>query len=105
MIAEFAVPVYAGWNWIGLPATRSLDLQEMLVRVGNTTMSSVADDQQSSPWVNWNWVWWDPIDRTARIARRYTAAYPMADDTSIHPWYGYRVWVNVPEATLIFPAR
>ena len=99
------ITVHAGWNWIGLPSNHDLDLQEVYVRVGSTTTSSAGDEQQTNPWVNWNWVWWDPVERTAKITRVYKAAYPNADDNWLHPWYGYRVWVNVDEAEIIFAAR
>ena len=97
----YSVTLYQGWNWVGMPSNHApAALRDAVVRYGDST-ATVLDDLHGANWVNWNWVWWDPIDRTAKIVN----GIGLGDDSVIHPWYGYRVWVNVDEVTITFPTE
>ena len=89
----------AGWCWIGVPATQDVfGLDLTLVKEG-VVRSPAQDARAYKPWFNWNWIFWDPVERAARIVNPFGGG----DDTWLHPWYGYRVWANTENVTIVFP--
>jgi hypothetical protein len=95
---EVALPS-AGWTWIGLPGVEDVPLVNCRVRNEATGESRPVPDDIAAgrdAWVNWNLVWWDPEWDTARIL-----GLSGADDDALRAWYGYRIWSNVPDLTLI----
>jgi hypothetical protein len=61
---------------------------------------TVADDRAAAdPWLNWNWIFWDAGQQVYGIMDPSGAG----DDVWLHPWWGYRVWSNTEDATIIFP--
>ena len=100
-VTEFSMKLYQGWNWIGVPSSSDVSVYDLTVSVGDSTRSVTTDSGSADPWVNWNWVWWDPIDRTAEVVGPSSSA---VDDRFLHPWYGYRVWANVDGVTITFPS-
>jgi hypothetical protein len=89
-----------GLTWIGLPGVE--DYFQGWTMVENLTtgqIRSAPDDHTSaSPWVNWNFVYWNTYANTWQICI-YNGS---GDDTWMHPWYGYRVWSWVDNLRLIF---
>jgi hypothetical protein len=79
-----------GITWIGLPGVE--DYFQGWALVENLTTgeirSAAADFTSASPWVNWNFVYWNTYLETAEIC----IFNGSGDDTYMHPWYGYLVW-------------
>jgi len=89
----------AGWCWVGVPGEEDLVGTGLSVRRGKVTRTAAEDRDAADPWLNWNWVYWNPVAREARIMNPFGGG----DDTSLHPWYGYRVWSNTENVTIVFP--
>ncbi len=91
----------AGWQWIGHTLADPVRLKSLALRDGDTgeLRTALEDVASLAPWVNWNWIYWDSSVQTARIMNPFGGA----DDTWLHPWYGYRVWANTEDVTIIFP--
>ena len=94
---EHTLPA-AGFSWVGVPSTQDIYALDLSVKKGGVIRSAAEDGAAVDPWLNWNWIFWDPVARTAR-----TMSYTGGDDTWLHPWYGYRVWANTENVTIIFP--
>ena len=90
----------AGWVWVGYPHTGVTMLR--LVKVKNlatgVVRAATVDAASASPWINWNWTYWDSVNATARIC-----AMSGGDDTMLRAWHGYRVWANVGNLELQIP--
>ena len=96
----FAISVPdAGWTWIGQPYDL-VSPQSGVVVVNNTTLqqrTAAQDLAAPDPWINWNWLYWNSyIDSTEIL--NFSGG---SDSTVLQPWYGYRVWSNVGNLTLI----
>ena len=89
----------AGCWWVGVPGSQSNPGTALSVRKNDVVRTQAEDAAAADPWLNWNWVYWDPSVQTARIM----SPSGGGDDQSVHPWYGYRIWVNTDAVTLIFP--
>jgi parallel beta-helix repeat protein len=89
----------AGWYWVGLP--HLLDMHGLTLQVvkGGAIRTPAEDRAASDPWVNWNWIYWDPAGQSAHIMDPFGAG----DDEWLHPWWGYRVWLNTENVTIVFP--
>jgi hypothetical protein len=72
---------------------------DLRVRKGGSTRTPVEDAAAADPWLNWNWIFWNPALQTAGIMDPFGGA----DDETLHPWYGYRVWFNTENVTVVFP--
>jgi hypothetical protein len=99
---DFEIPLPAmGWSWIGNPHTAALPMLDLLIRneVTHRTRTAIRDQSSVDPWVNWNFIYWDSQDDQAKIC------YPFGggDDNHLRPWYGYRIWTNVDNLTLMVP--
>jgi hypothetical protein len=95
---EWTLPA-AGWCWVGVPSTQDIAGSGLSVRKGEVTRTAAEDAAAPDRWLNWNWVYWDPTERTAKIMNPFGSG----DDESLHPWWGYFVWSNTEDVTLIYP--
>ena len=95
---EIALPAQ-GWSWIGQPFDHVSPQSGTYVRNNATSQvrSATEDCNAPDPWINWNWLYWDSVGDSARIC----CFAGGSDDTMLRPWYGYRVWVNVDNLTLV----
>ena len=57
------------------------------------------DGAGADRWINWNILWWHSGQDSWRLL-----GLAGADDDTLHPWYGYLVWANTRDLTLIVPA-
>jgi hypothetical protein len=91
----------AGWSWVGVPGVQDIHLADVAVEKGGLRRTQAADEHAAVPWLNWNWIFWDPVAQSAGIMDPFGSG----DDEWLHPWYGYCVWVNVAGegVTIIFP--
>jgi hypothetical protein len=97
-LPEWTLPA-AGWSWVGVPGTSDIVGADVSLSKDGTNRTAAEDLAAPDPWLNWNWVFWDPVRREARIMNPFGGG----DDTSFHPWYGYRVWGNTENVTIVFP--
>jgi hypothetical protein len=95
---EWTLPA-AGWCWVGVPAIQNIHGMDLLVSKGGVVRTVHQDRTAGTSWLNWNWIFWDSANQTARIMDPTGAG----DDQWLHPWYGYRVWSNTEDVTIIFP--
>jgi hypothetical protein len=93
-----AIPA-AGWIWIGHPQTAPVALASVLVRnEGTGVVRTLAEDRGAAdPWLNWNFIYWDSAADTAKLCAL------GGDDNMLRPWYGYLVWSNTENLTLLIP--
>jgi parallel beta-helix repeat protein len=89
----------AGWCWVGVPGTQDIRGLDLRVTKGGVTRTPARDRGVPQPWLNWNWIFWDPARRTAKIMD----PFGRGDDEWLHPWWGYRVWSNTENVTIVFP--
>jgi len=82
-----------------MPGTSDIAGLSLSVRKSGVTRTATQDHDAPNPWLNWNWIYWDPANQTARIMNPFGGG----DDITLHPWYGYRVWANTENVTIIFP--
>jgi hypothetical protein len=96
---EIGVPA-AGWLLMGHPMNHATLLS--LVSVRNNTLGqtrTAAEDRGAAdPWVNWNWIYWDSARDTAKLL-----SLSGGDDDALRPWYGYLLWSNTENLTLLIP--
>jgi hypothetical protein len=99
---DFEIPLpEAGWTWIGQPFNHDTLIETCRIR-NNTlglTRSAAEDSNAPDAWLNWNWLWWDSTLDSWKLA-----GLQLVDDTALHPWYGYLVWANTRDLTLIVPS-
>jgi len=88
----------AGFSWVGVPGQQVIYGMDLCVSKGGVTRTVAQDKAAASPWLNWNWIYWDSAGQTARIMDPTGGG----DDLWIHPWWGYRVWANTEDVTIIF---
>jgi hypothetical protein len=90
----------AGWVMIGDPRNNDVALSKLTVYNNTTgvTRTPATDQGAADPWLNWNWLYWNSYLETAQIL-----SLSGGDDNTLRPWYGYFVWVNVPNLTLRVP--
>jgi C1A family cysteine protease len=89
----------AGWSWVGVPSVRDVRGLDLSVSKGGATRTASQDRHAAQPWLNWNWIFWDSSRQVYGIMDPFGAG----DDMSIHPWWGYRVWSNTEEVTIVIP--
>jgi hypothetical protein len=92
----------AGWSWIGHPFDFDLPLAAVLIR-NNTTgevRTAWQDHRAPDAWASWDFLYWWSVRDVWRIC-----GLEAADEYSLHPWYGYLVWANTRDLTLIVPSR
>jgi thermitase len=89
----------AGWTWIGQPYDKWTPQANTEVHNNATgvTRSALSDHAAPDPWVNWNWILWDPWGDQPIIC----IFNGSGDTKSLGPWRAYRVWSNVRGLTLI----
>jgi outer membrane protein assembly factor BamB len=89
----------AGWSWVGVPGTDDIIGLDLQVQKGDEVRTPDQDRAAPNPWLNWNWIYWDPGAQTAKIMN------PMGtgDDEWLHLWWGYWVWSNTEDVTIVFP--
>jgi hypothetical protein len=85
------IPLWGGIT-LGYSHPWPLDLRAVKVRYGDEVRTATEDRADPEPWLNWNWVYWDSADDTAKIC-----AFAGGDDTMLRPWHYYWVWFNVPK--------
>jgi hypothetical protein len=85
----------AGAITLGHPFPWPVRLADVKVRYGDEVRTAQVDRGSAHPWVNWNWVYWDSTEDTAKIC-----SFSGGDDTMLRPWYHYRVWFYVPPGPL-----
>jgi len=92
----------AGGTWIGQPFNHNTRLDACLVRRNSTGEVRTAQEDYAAPdgWLNWNMLWWNSTQDSWSIL-----ALHGGDDNALHPWYGYLVWSNVRDTTLIVPGQ
>jgi hypothetical protein len=91
--------VSAGWCWVGVPSTQQIRACDLMVRKDGVTRSAAEDSHHSAPWLNWNWIYWNPVTRGAEIMD----PFGTGDDDRLRPWRGYFVWANTGGVTIVFP--
>ena len=99
----YGIPIaLAGWKWIGDPKLTEIPLTSLSVRNENTGVVRTAQQDKSAadPWLNWNFVYWNSTQDTAAIC---TFPGTGGDDDRLRPWYGYRLWSNTENLTLLVP--
>lgn len=89
----------AGWQWVGVPGLSDIAANSIRVSKNGSERSALEDYNAPDSWINWNWIYWNPLLQSARIM----SPFGGADDNTLHPWYGYRVWANTEDVTIIFP--
>jgi len=89
----------AGWCWVGPPGIRDVLGTDLHVSKAGVSRTAAEDAVAPDPWINWNWIFWDPTLHVLGIMDPFGGG----DDVSLHPWWGYRVWANTENVTLIFP--
>jgi hypothetical protein len=52
----------------------------------------VQDRTAPDPWINWNFIYWDSVFDTPKIA---TLSGLGGEDDMLRPWHGYLVWGNI----------
>ena len=89
-----------GWSWIGKPGQGDVLQGAVSVRDDETMVVRTAeqDYDDPTPWVNWNWLYWDSVADTTKIM-----IFAGGDDNLMREWYGYRVWTNRDKLSLIIP--
>jgi hypothetical protein len=97
------IPIpYAGTTMIGLPSLTDVSLADLKIRNLYTDEVRTATEDYNAPqgsqWMNWNWVYWDSVDRAPKVC-----AISGGDDDTMRSWYGYRVWTNVEDLELVLP--
>jgi beta propeller repeat protein len=92
---------YAGWIWIGTSLCKDVELSCCLVRDNRTGQirTALADRAAQSPWINWQFIYWDTADDMAKIVGLDDAG----DSRVLRAWYGYRLWVCRDDIDLILP--
>jgi hypothetical protein len=101
--ASRTIPIpFQGVTMIGLPGLSNVPLADMTIRNLATDEERTAWEDFHAPvqsrWMNWNWVYWDSVGRTARIC-----SITGDDDDRMRPWYGYCVWTSVDDLELVLP--
>jgi predicted outer membrane repeat protein len=89
----------AGWCWVGVPSTQHIEGAALCVVKGGVERTAAEDRASADAWLNWNWIYWDPVRRAAKIMDPFGGG----DDSWLHPWWGYRVWSNTEDVAIIFP--
>jgi predicted outer membrane repeat protein len=89
----------AGWAWVGVPDVLDIAGLDLCVSKDGQARMAGQDIIAPDPWLNWNWVYWDSQQKTCAIMNPFGGA----DDDTLHPWYGYMVWANTDNVTIIFP--
>jgi hypothetical protein len=94
-----AVPS-AGWMAIGDPQLTTVLLSSLSVMNNGTGEVRTANEDQSAahPWLNWNLVYLDSTAETAKLC-----SLSAGDDDRLRPWYGYWLWSNTGNLTLLVP--
>ena len=92
----------AGWKWLGDPKMAEVPLASLSVRKDTTgeVRTPAQDRAAADPWLNWGFVYWNSAQDTALIC---TLPGLGGDDDRLRPWYGYRVWSNTEDLTLLVP--
>jgi hypothetical protein len=62
-----------------------------LVIYSRPTRTPEEDASSPKPLLNWNFLWWDSVNDTAKIA----SPQGGADDDMLRPWRGYRLYANL----------
>jgi hypothetical protein len=95
---EIPVPL-AGAQWIGVPGDFEIAQAAIRIRddVTGVIRSPADDDAAPDKWMNWNWIYWDAVARTARIC-----CFKGGDTADLSPWYAYRLFAPREDTTLIF---
>ena len=98
---EIALPE-AGWTWIGQPFDHDTPLAALSVHNNTTgeTRTAGEDYAAADAWLNWNILWWYSQGDEWRLL-----GFGGTDEDTLHPWYGYLVWANVRDLTLIVPGE
>jgi outer membrane protein assembly factor BamB len=98
---EIKIPE-AGWQWIGHPSRWAVPLKGCAIRDDDTAdvRTAVMDAQDADPWVNWNLIYWNSAYDTASIL-----CFAGGDDNMLRAWYGYRLWANRRNLTLLVPTE
>jgi parallel beta-helix repeat protein len=89
----------AGWCWVGVPSTQDINGLDLKLCKAGETRTAQQDRSAPIPWLSWHWIFWDARVQNAGIMDPFGAG----DDTALHPWWGYRVWSNTEDVTIIFP--
>jgi parallel beta-helix repeat protein len=95
------IPIrYQGATMIGLPSLDDILLEDLQIHnLATDVYRDPWDDKQApTPWMNWNWVYWDSVERQPKLC-----ALTGGDDDTARAWYGYRVWTNVDDLELLVP--
>jgi hypothetical protein len=101
---DFEIPLpVRGWSWIGYPHMFDMPEAHLLARNDLTgQVRTCWDDWHApDPWVNWNMAYWDPVARTTKLL----SPFGGGDDDTMHEWFGYMVWSNSDQVTLIAPVQ
>jgi TolB protein len=93
---------YPGWIWLGTSGLHDVALADCLARKVATgeVRTAAADRRSANPWITWQFIYWDPAGDLCRIA----SLDGSGDDSTLHPWYAYRLWMTVEGIDLILPA-
>jgi hypothetical protein len=89
----------AGWCCVGVPGVADIAGLALTVTKGGDVRTPSEDVHAADPWLNWNWIYWDPSVQTAKIMNPLGSG----DDVTLHPWWGYRVWSNTENVTIVYP--
>jgi hypothetical protein len=97
---EVLVP-QPGAQWVGLPGDFQIPQADVRIRndASGVVRTPTEDRSAADPWINWNWIYWDAVERTAKICTYYGG-----DSSIVWPWYCYWVFALRGNVTLIFVA-
>jgi carboxypeptidase T len=90
-----------GMHFIGLVSDAPVD-PVAVAKIRNNAVGSTRTCEEDrgapDPWINWNWVYWNPHFDTYQVM----SPGGGGDDKMIRPWYAYWVWSNIDDGTLVF---
>jgi hypothetical protein len=91
-----------GWWYVGQPFDWDTPLEPCLIRNNALAQTRTAWEDFGAPdaWLNWNLLWWNSTKDSWSLL-----GLAGGDDDTLHPWYGYLVWANTRDLTLIVPAQ
>ena len=90
---------FHGTDWDQVDGDR-VGIDNLVMGDAPVTRTAVQDYDAADPWINWNFLYWNPVADTAEIA---TLPQGGGNDTMFRPWHAYRVWANTENTFLVIP--
>lgn len=95
-----------GHHTFGQPFNHDTLLKDLKVRHGEEERTANEDRLAEDPWINWNEITYYDTQLGAYVVLNplpLASAADIALRSTLHPWYGYGLFTNVDNVTLVFP--